>query len=182
MLLELYCLERGIQPDGQMPSDKTVGEECFPSPPSSVRPELENTPRAVFVDLDPTVIDEVPRGPTASCSTLALITGKELPNPLRPWTLHHRKDIIDLVMDRIHKLGFLVSQLRRGHRLWFHLPADGGLSSTTARSPSWSSPSTQLPRCPRLWWSLKRNPDTHTTLEHSDCAFRVDNEAITILP
>ena len=22
---ELYCLEHGIQPDGQMPSDKTVG-------------------------------------------------------------------------------------------------------------------------------------------------------------
>ncbi|CAG2112304.1 unnamed protein product, partial [Medioppia subpectinata] len=22
---ELYCLEHGIQPDGQMPSDKTIG-------------------------------------------------------------------------------------------------------------------------------------------------------------
>jgi hypothetical protein len=24
---ELYCLEHGIQPDGQMPSDKTIGGE-----------------------------------------------------------------------------------------------------------------------------------------------------------
>ena len=26
---ELYCLEHGIQPDGQMPSDKAVGKGTF---------------------------------------------------------------------------------------------------------------------------------------------------------
>ena len=26
---ELYCLEHGIQPDGQMPSDKTIGQCLF---------------------------------------------------------------------------------------------------------------------------------------------------------
>ena len=26
---ELYCLEHGIQPDGQMPSDKAVGDDSF---------------------------------------------------------------------------------------------------------------------------------------------------------
>lgn len=31
---ELYCLEHGIQPDGQMPSDKTIGGgTATPSPP-----------------------------------------------------------------------------------------------------------------------------------------------------
>ncbi|GFR86583.1 LOW QUALITY PROTEIN: tubulin alpha chain [Elysia marginata] len=39
---ELYCLEHGIQPDGQMPSDKTI-VVTIPSTPSSARPELAST-------------------------------------------------------------------------------------------------------------------------------------------
>ena len=31
---ELYCLEHGIQPDGQMPSDKTIGGGKLAPPPS----------------------------------------------------------------------------------------------------------------------------------------------------
>ncbi|PWA21274.1 hypothetical protein CCH79_00009383 [Gambusia affinis] len=54
---ELYCLEHGIQPDGLMPSDKTVGRgddsfNTFFSETGSGK----HVPRAVFVDLEPTVI------------------------------------------------------------------------------------------------------------------------------
>ena len=54
---ELYCLEHGIQPDGQMPSDKSVGREddsfnTFFSETGSGK----HVPRAVFVDLEPTVV------------------------------------------------------------------------------------------------------------------------------
>ena len=54
---ELYCLEHGIQPDGQMPSDKSLGKcddsfNTFFSETGSGK----HVPRAVFVDLEPTVI------------------------------------------------------------------------------------------------------------------------------
>ncbi|KAH0717267.1 hypothetical protein KY285_013298 [Solanum tuberosum] len=57
---ELYCLEHGIQPDGQMPGDKTVGggDDAFNTFFSETGAE-KHVPRAVFVDLEPTVIDEV---------------------------------------------------------------------------------------------------------------------------
>ncbi|CAB3982469.1 tubulin alpha-3 chain-like [Paramuricea clavata] len=54
---ELYCLEHGIQPDGQMPSDKTLcgGDDSF----NTFFCETgagKHVPRAVFVDLEPTVV------------------------------------------------------------------------------------------------------------------------------
>jgi tubulin alpha len=56
---ELYCLEHGIQPDGTMGTDRTVGVaddsyNTFFSETSSGR----HVPRAVYVDLEPTVCDE----------------------------------------------------------------------------------------------------------------------------
>jgi len=50
----------GIQPDGHMPSDKTAGggDDSF-STFFSETGVGKHVPRAVFVDLEPTVIDEV---------------------------------------------------------------------------------------------------------------------------
>ena len=54
---ELYCLEHGIQPDGQMPSDKTIGggDDSFNTFFSETGAG-KHVPRTVFVDLEPTVI------------------------------------------------------------------------------------------------------------------------------
>lgn len=54
---ELYCLEHGIQPDGKMPSDKTVGggDDSFNTFFSETGAG-KHVPRAVFVDLEPSVI------------------------------------------------------------------------------------------------------------------------------
>ena len=54
---ELYCLEHGIQPDGSMPSDKTIGVEddafnTFFSETGAGK----HVPRTVFLDLEPTVV------------------------------------------------------------------------------------------------------------------------------
>nr|CAD7444508.1 unnamed protein product [Timema bartmani] len=60
---ELYCLEHGIQPDGQMPSDKTLGagDDSFNTFFSETGAG-KHVPRAVFVDLEPTVVvPEVPK-------------------------------------------------------------------------------------------------------------------------
>ncbi|KAF6361724.1 hypothetical protein mRhiFer1_009950 [Rhinolophus ferrumequinum] len=58
-----YCLEHGIQPNGQMPSDKTIGrgDDSFNTFLSETDTG-KHVPKAVFVDLEPTVIDEVCTG------------------------------------------------------------------------------------------------------------------------
>ena len=50
-------MEHGIQPDGQMPSDKTIGggDDSFNTFFSETGAG-KHVPRAVFVDLEPTVI------------------------------------------------------------------------------------------------------------------------------
>eukprot|EP00658_Telonema_sp_P-2_P051397 TRINITY_DN3944_c0_g1_i2.p1 TRINITY_DN3944_c0_g1~~TRINITY_DN3944_c0_g1_i2.p1 ORF type:complete len:126 (+),score=41.07 TRINITY_DN3944_c0_g1_i2:107-484(+) len=60
---ELYCLEHGIQPDGQMPSDKTIGggDDSFNTFFSETGAG-KHVPRTIYLDLEPTVIDEVRTG------------------------------------------------------------------------------------------------------------------------
>ena len=57
---ELYGLEHGIQPDGQMPSDKTIGggDDSFNTFFSETGAG-KHVPRAVFVDLEPTVVGKM---------------------------------------------------------------------------------------------------------------------------
>ena len=57
---ELYCLEHGIRPDGTIPNDDDIGVEddsynTFFSETSAGG----HVPRAVFVDLEPTVIGNI---------------------------------------------------------------------------------------------------------------------------
>merc|ERR1712076_119952 len=76
---ELYCLEHGIQPDGTMPSDKTLGggDDSFNTFFSETGAG-KHVPRAVFVDLEPTVIDEVRTGTYRQMfHPEQLVTGKE---------------------------------------------------------------------------------------------------------
>lgn len=56
---ELYCLEHGIQPDGQMPCHKPVGghDDSFTTFFSETGAG-KYVPRAIFVDLEPTVIGQ----------------------------------------------------------------------------------------------------------------------------
>ncbi|KFV99931.1 Tubulin alpha chain, partial [Eurypyga helias] len=110
---ELYCLEHGIQPDGQMPSDKTIGggDDSFTNAGKHV-------PLAICVDLEPTVIDEVRGGVYRQLfHPEQMITGKE--DAANNYARGHYtigKEIIDQVLDRIRKLadqctglqGFLV--------------------------------------------------------------------------
>ena len=60
---QLFCLEHGIQPDGQMPSDKNIGSgtDAF-NTFFSKTDAGKHAHRAEFVDLKPTVVDEVRTG------------------------------------------------------------------------------------------------------------------------
>jgi len=116
---ELFCLEHGIQPDGQMPSDKTIGggDDAFNTFFSETGAG-KHVPRCVFLDLEPTVVDEVRTGTYRQLfHPEQLISGKEdAANNYARGYCTIGKEIIDLALDRIRKLadnctglqGFLV--------------------------------------------------------------------------
>lgn len=54
---ELYCLEHGIAPDGRMPEDAALGDDSY-STFFSETGNGKHVPRAIYVDLEPSVIDE----------------------------------------------------------------------------------------------------------------------------
>ncbi|KRZ19244.1 Tubulin alpha-3 chain [Trichinella zimbabwensis] len=104
---ELYCLEHGIQPDGKFPvnTESSVADDSFTtffSESGSGR----HVPRAIFVDLEPTVIDEIRTGSHGKLfHPEQLITGKE--DAANNYARGHYtigKEIIDLVLDRIRRL------------------------------------------------------------------------------
>ncbi|KAK2140767.1 hypothetical protein NP493_5595g00008 [Ridgeia piscesae] len=67
---ELYCLEHGIQPDGQMPSDKTIGGVTTPSTRSSARQAPANTCHGPSMSTSSQQSStRFVRARTASCST-----------------------------------------------------------------------------------------------------------------
>lgn len=97
---ELYCLEHGILPDGEVPEGE-IHDDSFNTFFSETG-SGKHVPRAVFVDLEPTVIDEI-RGGTYKqlFHPEQLITGKE-DAANNYYTIG--KEIIDVVTDRIRKL------------------------------------------------------------------------------
>ena len=104
---ELFCLEHGIQPDGQMPSDKTIGggDDAFNTFFSETGAG-KHVPRTVFVDLEPTVVDEVRTGTYRQLfHPEQLISGKEdAANNFARGHYTIGKEIVDLCLDRIRKL------------------------------------------------------------------------------
>ncbi|TRY55674.1 hypothetical protein DNTS_016521 [Danionella cerebrum] len=189
---ELYCLEHGIQPDGQMPSDKTIGggDDSFNTFFSETGAG-KHVPRAVFVDLEPTVIGNEVR--TGTYRQLfhpeQLITGKE--DAANNYARGHYtigKEIIDLVLDRTRKLADQCTGLQGF--LIFH--SFGGGTGSGFTSLLMERLSVDYGKKSKLEFAIYPAPQvstavvepynsiltTHTTLEHSDCAFMVDNEAI----
>ncbi|XP_033857413.2 tubulin alpha-1C chain [Acipenser ruthenus] len=188
---ELYCLEHGIQPDGTMPSDKTIGggSDSFNTFFSETGAG-QHVPRAIFVDLEPTVIDEVRTGTYRQLfHPEQLITGKE--DAANNYARGHYtigKEIIDLVLDRVRKLADQCTGLQGF--LVFH--SFGGGTGSGFTSLLMERLSVDYGKKSKLEFSIYPAPQvstavvepynsiltTHTTLEHSDCSFMVDNEAI----
>uniref|UniRef100_H2ZG58 Tubulin alpha chain n=1 Tax=Ciona savignyi TaxID=51511 RepID=H2ZG58_CIOSA len=187
---ELYCLEHGIQPDGQMPSDKTIGgcDDSFNTFFSETGAG-KHVPRAVFVDLEPTVVDEIRTGTYRELfHPEQLITGKE--DAANNYARGHYtvgKEHVDIVLDRIRKLSDQCSGLQGF--LIFH--SFGGGTGSGFTSLLMERLSVDYGKKSKLEFAIYPAPQistavvepynsvltTHTTLEHSDCAFMVDNEA-----
>merc|ERR1711902_393643 len=158
-----------------MPSDKTIGggDDSF----NTFFAETgagKHVPRAVFVDLEPTVVDEVRVG-----------TYRQL---FHPEQLTTGKEIVDLVLDRVRKLADQCTGLQGF--LIFH--SFGGGTGSGFTSLLMERLSVDYGKKSKLEFSVYPAPQvatavvepynsiltTRTTLEHSDCAFMVDNEAI----
>ncbi|ODM97956.1 Tubulin alpha-1C chain [Orchesella cincta] len=159
---ELYCLEHGIQPDGLMPSDKSHGLadssfNTFFSETSTGK----HVPRAIFIDLEPSVVDEIKQGPYRQLfHPEQMLTGKEdAANNYARGAYTCGKEIIDRCLDRIRKLADQCSGLQ-GFLMFRSFGGGRGQVSTSVVEP-YNSILT-----------------THTTIDHTDCAFMVDNEAI----
>ncbi|KAG0243144.1 Tubulin alpha-3C/D chain [Actinomortierella wolfii] len=188
---ELYCLEHGISPDGTVASDKQASQ--FDSSSSTFFSETEagkHVPRAIFVDLEETVVDEVRRGTYRNLfHPEQLISGKE--DAANNYARGHYtigKELVDSVLDRVRKLsdnctglqGFLV----------FH--SFGGGTGSGFGALLLERLSVDYGKKSKLEFAVYPAPEmatsvvepynsiltTHTTLEHTDCAFMVDNEAI----
>ncbi|XP_046385416.1 tubulin alpha-8 chain-like isoform X2 [Ischnura elegans] len=188
---ELYCLEHGIQPDGTIPSDKLSGnnDDCF----NTFFTETSSgkmIPRAVMVDLEPTVLDEVRNGTYKLLyHPEQLITGKE--DAANNYARGHYtigKEIVGSVLERIRKL----TDQCTGLQGFFVFHSFGGGTGSGFTSLLMEELSEEYGKKCKLQFAIYPAPQvstavvepynsiltTHTTMEHSDCAFMVDNEAI----
>merc|ERR1712206_15604 len=188
---ELFCLEHGIQPDGQMPSDKTIGggDDAFNTFFSETGAG-KHVPRCVMVDLEPTVVDEVRTGTYRQLfHPEQLISGKEdAANNFARGHYTIGKEIVDLVLDRIRKLadnctglqGFMVFNACGGGTgsglgclMLERLSVDYGKKSKLSFTV-WS--------CPQVATAVVEPYNTvlcvHSLLEHTDVTIMMDNEAL----
>lgn len=184
---ELYCKEHGIQPDGV--SAEARNDTSFSTFFSEVSPN-KHVPRTVFVDLEPTVIDEVRTGSYKQLfHPEQLISGKE--DAANNYARGHYtvgKELIEPVLDRVRKLADNCSGLQGF--LMFH--SFGGGTGSGFGALLMERLSGEYGKKSKLEFSVYPAPQvstsvvepynsiltTHTTLEHSDVSFMVDNEAI----
>lgn len=187
----MFCLEHGVQPDGLIASEKSSSiednsAETFFSETSTGK----YVPRVVMVDLEPTVLDEVRNGAYRRLfHPQQLLSGKE--DAANNYARGHYtmgREIIDLTMERIRKLVDLCSGLQGF--LVFHSYGGGSGSGFTAllmeRLAADYGKKTKLEFAvypsPQISTSVVEPYNsilnTHTTLELTDCAFMVDNEAL----
>ncbi|GLB33981.1 putative steryl acetyl hydrolase [Lyophyllum shimeji] len=187
---ELYTVEHGLSPDGRLvegsPSHNDAGFSTFFSETSSGK----HVPRSLYIDLEPNVVDEVRTGPYRSLfHPETLLTGKE--DAASNYARGHYtigKEKIDLVMDKVRRLADNCSGLQG----FFVFHSFGGGTGSGLGALILERLSTDYGKKSKLEFSVYPAPTlansvvepynsvltTHTTLEHSDCSFMVDNEAI----
>jgi len=186
---ELYCLEHDISPDGTKSNTSNDQDESFHTFFQETGAG-KHVPRAVFVDLESTVVDEIRTGPYRQLfHPEQMVTGKE--DAANNYARGHYtvgKEQLDHVVERIRKLSDQCTGLQGF--LIFH--SFGGGTGSGFTSLLMERLSVDYGKKCKLEFSIYPAPQistavvepynsiltTHTTLEHSDVAFMVDNEAI----
>ncbi len=185
---ELYCLEHGISPDGNIQESDT-GNGSLSTFFTETR-QKKHVPRAVFLDLEPTVIDEVRSGAYKKLyHPEQLITGKE--DAANNYARGHYtvgKEIVDLALDRIRKLSDNCSGLQ-GFLIFSSV---GGGTGSGFGSLLLERLSVDYGKKSKIGFTVYPSPQvstsvvepynsvlaTHALLEHLDVGIVLDNEAI----
>ncbi|EYC11034.1 hypothetical protein Y032_0052g2175 [Ancylostoma ceylanicum] len=150
----------------------------------------KHVPRCLFVDLEPTVVDEVRTGTYRELfHPEQLLSGKEdAANCYARGRYTIGREMIDVVMDRVRRL----TENCRGLQGFLVFHSFGGGTGSGFLSLLMERLSTEYGKKPKLEFAIYPAPQvstamvepynsilmTHTTLEHSDCSFMADNEAI----
>ncbi|KAF8742445.1 hypothetical protein AX14_004314 [Amanita brunnescens Koide BX004] len=187
---ELYTLEHGLSPDGRLTENSPSAHDSGFSTFFSETGTGKHVPRSLYIDLEPGVIDEVKSGTYRSLfHPETLISGKE--DAANNYARGHYtvgKELIDPVMERIRRLADNCSGLQG----FFVFHSFGGGTGSGLGALVLERLSTDYGRKSKLEFCVYPAPQlsssvvepynsvltTHTTLEHSDCSFMVDNEAI----
>ncbi|XP_064089629.1 tubulin alpha chain-like isoform X2 [Macrobrachium nipponense] len=185
---ELYCLEHGLLPDGELFQDSEKNGSSL-DPFFSETPEGKFVPRTVFVDLEPTVVDEIQHGPYRELfHPDDLITYKEdAANNFARGRYTVGQEVIKKVVDRIRKQAEACSGLQGF--MFFHSFGGGtgsGFMSLLLEKLSELYSNTSILRfavfpSPRMSTSVVEPYNTvlhaSTTMEYDHCVFVFDNEA-----
>ncbi|KAK4464651.1 tubulin alpha chain [Cladorrhinum samala] len=188
---ELYCLEHGIQPDGYLTEERKAADPDHGF--STFFSETGNgkyVPRTIYCDLEPNVVDEVRTGAYRGLfHPEHMITGKE--DASNNYARGHYtvgKELIDQVLDKVRRVADNCSGLQGF--LVFH--SFGGGTGSGFGALLMERLSVDYGKKSKLEFCVYPAPQTatsvvepynsilttHTTLEHADCSFMVDNEAI----
>lgn len=184
-------MEHGITPDGFISAEKEKrgGKDTF-STFFSETSGGKHIPRAVFLDLEPTVIDEVRSGTFRKLyHPEQLINGKE--DAANNYARGHYtvgKEIVDVALDRIRKLADNCSGLQG----FLVFSSVGGGTGSGLGSLLLDRISCDYGKKSKLGFTVYPSPQvstsvvepynsvlaTHALLEHLDVGFVLDNEAI----
>jgi len=190
---ELYCLEHGISPDGRIKdadAPKTVSHDDSVSTFFNQTSRGQYIPRAVFIDLDPSTIGEIKNGPYSKLfNPQYMISGKE--DAANNYARGHYtvgKEIIDNAMEKIRLIADQCTGLQ-GFLIFHSL---GGGTGSGFTSLLMEQLSIEYGKKPQLEFAVYPSPkistavvepynsvlSTHAILDHADCTFVFDNEAI----
>ncbi|KAL7595226.1 hypothetical protein Lser_V15G28729 [Lactuca serriola] len=193
---ELYCLEHGIQSNGYMPTlgsrNITSSSEESNSFGTFFREGISGkyVPRAVFVDLEPTVIDEVRTGSYKKLfNPKNLISGKEdAANNFARGHYTVGKEVVDQCLDRVRILADNCSNLQ-GFMIFNSV---GGGTGSGLGSLLLQRLSNEYGKTQKIGFTIYPSPkvstsvvepynavlSTHSLIEHTDIVVQLDNEAI----
>jgi len=190
---ELFCLEHGVSPDGSVLPDKLAQSESLEDRGNTFFIETglgRKVPRTLFVDLEPTVVDEIRTGPWRRLfNPSSLLTGTEdAANNFARGHYTVGTEIIEKVTDSLRRLCEICQSLQGF--LCFNSAGGGtgsGLGSLILERLSMSH--TKLSKlafviypAPRISTAVVEPYNTvlstHSLLEHVNVCVTLDNEAI----
>ncbi|XP_017727922.1 PREDICTED: tubulin alpha chain-like 3 [Rhinopithecus bieti] len=195
---ELYCLEHGIQPNGVVLDSQQDQLENAKMEHTNASFDTffcetragKHVPRALFVDLEPAVIDGIRTGQHRSLfHPEQLVSGKEdAANNYARGCYSVGSKVIDLVLERTRKL----AEQCGGLQGFLIFRSFGGGTGSGFTSLLMERLTGEYSRKTKLEFSVYPSPristavvepyncvlTTHSTTEHTDCTFIVDNEAI----